>query len=464
MIDFELMNRIFFESTCEKWSRLSTFMKGKYAASDSSKDLGPVYSTSVRKAENTGPKRRKLVWVSFLVLDVLFHKTSRIEILEHLAERGYTVYLIAMRSRRKDKFRNPNIHVVSIPLRYSPGISPLVFAGILFFFLPFYIAFLNPDFIVTEPDISVLGLIWAPVLSRLRRCRIVLDIRSTPVETKGLLGYIQALFFTFSVFWAKRFFDGMTIITTLMKKEVCAEYRVDPGFIGVWTSGVSPTLFNPEKYREKGSQLRQEFGLTHKFIVFYHGSFSAKRGAIECIKSIEMLKGKYENVVIFFLGSGPALPEMQSMIQRRGINHRVFIHDPVDYSEVPKYIAMCDIGIIPLANCSDWRNQCPLKLLEYLCMEKIVILTDIPAHLQVIGQNRCGIVVSSASATEIAEAIKYAYDNKEKLKEFESCGRAIVNMKYTWKKVAADFDGYLSSLETPARQARSSAQVRYLGW
>ena len=400
------------------------------------------------RVENKNLRRKRLVWVSFLILDTFLHKTSRIEILRHLAKRGYTVYLIAVRSRRKYELGNSNIHIISIPLRYVPAISPIIFVGMLLIFLPCYIIYLNPDFIVTEPDISIFGFIWASLLSPFRGFKLALDIRSTPVETVGLRGYLNTFVFNISVFFAKGFFDGMTIITIPMRKEICDKFDIDSRFVGVWTSGVSLTLFNPKKYDEEAMKLRRKIGLTDKFIVFYHGNFGVERRTTEFIKSMEILRSKYPDLVFFLLGSGPALPEMKNIIQKGRIQDRVIIHNPVDYTDVPKYVAMCDIGIVPLPDLPDWRHQCPLKLLEYLSMEKAAIVTDIPAHREVIGNSKCGVYVSSANAKEIARAIAYAYNNKEKMKRFGSYGRAIIRRKYTWNKAAEDFDNYLSALKS----------------
>jgi glycosyltransferase involved in cell wall biosynthesis len=400
------------------------------------------------RGEKNAAERKKLIWVSFLILDVLLHKTSRIEILEHLFERGYTVFLIAPRSRRKYQPENSHIHIISIPIRYVPIISPLLFVATLLFLLPYYILSVKPDFIVTEPDISILGLIWTPLLARLRSFKVVLDIRSTPVETEGVGGYLtRNLIFNASILVAKKFFDGITIITALMKKEVCNKYRVNPKLVGVWTSGVSPTLFDPQKYMNARIALRNRMGLDGKFVVLYHGNFGVKRGIVECVKSIEMLGSKSQGLVLFLLGSGHVLPEIERITVSRGLKDRVIIHPPVEYRDVPSYIAMCDLGIIPLPDLPDWRNQCPLKLLEYLSMEKVVILTDIQAHREVVGDSNCGIYIRSSDPAEIAGAINYAFDNQEKLKKFGYDGREIISRKYTWNKVAEDFDRYLSAVK-----------------
>ncbi|MGB9693454.1 MAG: glycosyltransferase, partial [Fervidobacterium sp.] len=124
----------------------------------------------------------------------------------------------------------------------------------------------------------------------------------------------------------------------------------------------------------------------------------------------------------------------------------VMFHPPVPHSKVPEFIAMSDICIVPLPDLPQWRNQCPLKLLEYLAMNKPIIATDIPANRNVLGANKCVIYVRTANPNEIAKAIAYAYENRKMLKEWASCGRAIVEEKYSWTKVAGNLEAYLYSL------------------
>jgi glycosyltransferase involved in cell wall biosynthesis len=321
-----------------------------------------------------------------------------------------------------------------------------MFALVLWFFLPVYIIVSKPDFIVTEPDVTILSSIPGLFVSRFRKAKFILDVRSTPVETMGFRGFQQNLWFTASVLVAKKLFDGMTIITYLMKKEVCSKFDIDPSEVGVWTSGVSTKLFDPENCISDSKKLKRKLGLTGKFVVFYHGAFSLTRGLTETIEAIKMLIHKHPNIVFFLLGTGPNVTDLRALIRKEGLQENVIIHNPVDQSEVPKFIGMCDICIVPLPDHPFWRFQSPLKLLEYLAMEKVVILTDIPAHRAVIGKAKCGVYISSVNPMEIAKAIEYVYLNKDSLKERGKIGRKIVKREYTWEKVAGSLENYLLSI------------------
>jgi glycosyltransferase involved in cell wall biosynthesis len=274
-----------------------------------------------------------------------------------------------------------------------------------------------------------------------------LDIRTPPVTRSG---YIENLLFKTVILITKKLFDGMTIITPMMRNEICSKFSINPKTVGVWTSGVSTAIFNSEKY--DGIALRKKHGLHDKFVIFYHGAIGQSlaqgqaRGILASIKSIEILKNKCPNLILFLLGDSRSCQWVKELVVDCGIKDNVILHDKVNYEDVPKYIALCDCALVPLPNLLIWRNQSPLKLLEYLAMEKVVIATDIPANRYVMGESKCAIYIPSASPEEIAKAILYVHDNKEKLKEWGISGRKIVEEKYAWDKVAKDFENYLFSL------------------
>ena len=397
----------------------------------------------IKTDESNHCQRKKILWVSLLLLDVQLHKTTQLEILKNLSERGYDTSLIAMRSKNMFQTKNSQVRIISIPLRYIPIISPIMFALALLFFLPLYIIISKPDYIITDPDISIFSFLPMLPLFKFYKIKIVLDIRSIPVEITGIQGFLRNLFFIASVFIAKKLFDGITIITFPMRQDVCEKYDINPKRVGVWSSGVSMELFNPEVHNSKDANLRRELGLTGKFVVLYHGIFSENRGLTETIEAMSIVKRAKYNVVFFLLGTGPIVKSLKDMVHAKKLHDTVIIHDKVAYEEVPKYIAMSDVGIVPLPDHPYWRLQCPLKLLEYLAMKKVVVLTSIPAHQTIIGKEMCGLYFSSINPIEIAKSIIYAYNNREKLEEWGLSGRKIVAKKYSWEKVAGDLETYL---------------------
>jgi len=390
------------------------------------------------------PQKKKIVWISNLILDVDLHKTSRIEILRALAKRGHEVSLVASYSSKRSLPELTDVHVVSIPLRYVPFFSTAAYVLLVLLYLPFLFLRWKPDFVIGEPNATILSLVPMLLFPRSKRPKIVLDIRTTPVIILGIDRYLKTSFFDIALQTAKKFFQGITIITELMKKQVCKNYNINPRFVGVWTSGVSTILFNPENY--DGNEMRKRFGLRDKFVVFYHGLFSGERGIIETLKAIETLKSTCPNLVLFLLGRPVGSFKPKGIIRKLGVQNMVIVHNSVSYVEVPGYISMCDVGIVPLPNLPIWLYQCPLNLLEYLAMKKVVIATDIPANREVLGESKCGIYASSTDPKEIADAIVCAYNNRKTLRKWGAYGRMVIEKRYSWEKLAENLENYLLKL------------------
>jgi glycosyltransferase involved in cell wall biosynthesis len=387
-----------------------------------------------------------MLWIVSMISGINTYQTSLIEILNNLEKRGHTVALVGIQPSNKRLIHNPRVETVFIPCKYMPVLSPVIFYLAMTILLPFYIVFSRPDFIFFEPDISALASIPSLWISKLTHVKFIMDIRSTPVETFGLRGSLQRLSFNLAVIAARETFNGMTIITPSMKQEISETFGMNPAAIGVWTSGVSKALFNPEVRKSNGEELRKKLGLNGKFVVFYHGSLTATRGILESAEAMGRAKDKNPHLVLFLLGAGPIFTRIEELIKKEGLEANVIVHRPVPYVEVPNYIAMSDVCIIPLPHHPYWNSQSPLKLMEYLAMEKPIILTNIPAHKSIVDNSDCAIFIPSAKPEIIADAIQFAYENKNKLSEWGKTGRKIVTERFTWEKISEDLENYLLSI------------------
>jgi len=392
---------------------------------------------------------RRILWISFLFMDKSLHKITQIEILRHLAKRGYSVFLLALYSHEKIKTDYSDLKIYSLPMKERPIIANALFVLLLLFFLPFYIMRFEPTYIIVEPqDGTAFSLIPIALLPKSKRPKIILDARTSHfIEAKNSRKFSD-FFFDNSFYVAKKLFDGVTTITPMMKQDFSKKYNIDPKRIGVWTSGVNTELFNPQNFARERTELRKKFGLTDKLVLLYHGSFGVSsgvgsRGIVETVESVALLKNRIDDVVLFLLGSGECSGRIMELVQEHEIQDRVIIHSPVDYKDVPRFIAMCDVGLQPFPDRSEWRSQCSLALLEYLAMGKPVIATPLPLNLYVMGNCKCGIYVSSADPADIAKGILFVYSHKRELEQWGSFGKTVINEKFSWEKVAESFDEYL---------------------
>jgi len=317
--------------------------------------------------------------------------------------------------------------------------------GNLFFAAFYYIVVYRPDVVISCPD-SVF------VLSPIGICRKILpfefdlitDIRTIPVELSGVTGKLKDIVFSISLKLTGKCFDGLTVISPFMRKMIARKMNLDEEKIGIWRSGVSTEHFDPcspSWLMMKG--LKKELGLADKFILIYHGSLSANRGIDETIKAVDIVKNLYPDI-----GGGASRNALDDLIKKLGIEAHVKLVDSVSYEQIPFFLAISDIGILPFPNLLWWRVSSPIKLLEYMAMEKPIIATEIEAHRDVLRSGSHAVFVSSNHPAEMARAIIWSRKNRTRLKKCGKEGRKIVETEYTWDHQAEKLEYYLNSLKS----------------
>jgi len=384
----------------------------------------------------------KIIWTNCERFDRNLDKATWVEMTKCLLKKGHLVHLVLPYSGNRHDF-GLGKNIVYLPTVPWRGLYSLGFALTLsLYFIP--VVLLNTPNIVLLGEKTFFPLVPFMVLSKLRliKTKFVLDIRTIPVEVHDLLDRIKEQIYK-AVVWLTNFFsDGITVISPLMKKQICDEYNIDENSVGIWSSGVSLETFSFEAI----GHINEPHFCNKEFIVMHHGALTQSRGLQETVKAIKLLNSKYPDIAFFMLGDGKAKDELESLIRELDLENNVFLHKSVPYEDVPKYIASCDIGILPFPNLNWWRVSSPLKLMEYLAMGKSVIVTNIEAHREVLNGLPCGIFIKSHNVEEIARAIERVYHRRHELRKRGRMGREMVIRKYSWDKQAENLINFLKAL------------------
>ncbi|MFH1932383.1 MAG: glycosyltransferase family 4 protein [Pseudomonadota bacterium] len=305
---------------------------------------------------------------------------------------------------------------------------------------------LDVDVVVVWPfnlhQILPLWFLWRKVL-RHRRPKFVLDVRTLAVELpRNWKGKQQQKRFDTSVRIAFRYFDGLTMITEKMKRDLQTEANNFKKKLCVWSTGVDPNLFDPDNVDD----IRSELGFKDRFVIMYHGIISRNRGLQQAIEAIAMVRKSHPEVMFFLLGKGPAQNEIEEQVRNLGLGKHVIIHPPVPFEEVPKFIKSAQAGILPFPDLDWWNTSSPIKLNEYLAMGKPVIVTDIAAHRAALGKLKCGFFVPNHQPDSLARGIKTVMEKEPELAALGEIARKTAIERFTWERQAVKIKTYFQDL------------------
>ena len=387
----------------------------------------------------------KIVIVNHIYLETELSSTTQLEVLRALNELGHPSTLVVPFNEAGDSGpAAPGVERVNIASRHW-AVSSALFNLKLIGRLARIVLRDRPDLVMID-HLAVFGAAPFMLLSSLSRRfpRFVFDVRSQPVEGRGLSGFLREAEYLAALAISARVTPGLTFLTRPMGAHELGRVRSRRSY-GVWESGVDTTVFEPERWKSRGAQLRHELGLDDSFVVFYHGDVSAKRGLDLAVRAFAQLNqdGRAPKSIFVILGDGTARQELERLAQDLGAPVRFLGRVP--YSDVPGYIAMSDIALIPLPDLDDWRNQHPLKFTEYLSMKLPVIAPASPAFTTIAGDSEVVEYLTEVSPQAIADGVAKCFEGRDDLQKRTKGSRQLAE-RYTWKRIAGRLVAYAKTI------------------
>ena len=387
----------------------------------------------------------RILWIIKKYFDKASDRTVRLEMIKHLRILGNEVTLITGFKDETPSFGLGDA-IKYVPSIKKPGFNAITFLFFSYLYTLFYIFKNKPDVVILDFWTFWIGFPF-DVIARLRgRPRFFVDMRTfhygLKSDTFSVLDHVLRFLTDVSMLYSKYLHAGMTVITPELKRQVLSRYRFRGDRVGIWASGVSVETFNPRRLDVEDVP-RELKRLRDKFVVMHHGSLSFNRGLLETVEAVSQLKDRYSNIVFLLLGDGIAKGKIVSLAETLNLKDSFFFVGQVSHEVVPYYINVSHVGIMAYPDIEYWKVNNPIKLLEYLAMEKPVIVTDSIAFREVIGTTECGIFLDSQDPPTIAKAILYAYERRDELEEMGKRGRRIVEEGYTWAKQAERLDAFL---------------------
>ena len=371
-------------------------------------------------------------------------ESTTVKPLAELARRGHQVTFLALTASKSIVRRTvPGFNLDLVPkLKELPVLCRVFFEFVAVWRLLKSIARLDA---VILDNYSVPMLF--PVLLLRRLCShtpvLLLHIETNVVEEGELRTLAVTFLDALSIKLASILFDKILFSSQMMMDLYQKMYRISTSKIGVWANSVEAN-FAETTNEKKTTLLRQELGLTGQVGFLYHGWISKSRGTIELVEAFRILKERSTNATLVLLGYGPEREAISRYIAAHNLEDVVKLRGPVDHSEVPTYIAACDAGITTIPDHIWFRYQNPIKVLEYLAMNKPMIVSDIPAHRWIIGNKPVALYLKGTDPYSIADGVCTFLKSANSFDP--TLGKRIVEERFTPEKIADMLESQILSL------------------
>lgn len=180
--------------------------------------------------------------------------------------------------------------------------------------------------------------------------------------------------------------DAVTVVSSFLQKRSGGNRLVH---------GADCTFFDSARYDR--SVLREQWGVTGKFVVLFAGTVFPHKGLEEIIDAFQILDD--ERLVLMVAG----VDNVHVRALKAYAKHRVCFVGPHPHDRMPEFLALSDTVILPLKDTPHAHAQVPGKVFEAMAMAKPIIASNVSDLREIL--DGCGIVIRDDSASEIANGL-----------------------------------------------------------
>jgi glycosyltransferase involved in cell wall biosynthesis len=172
------------------------------------------------------------------------------------------------------------------------------------------------------------------------------------------------------------------------------------------------------------------------FRVLFAGNVGEAQGLDTLVKAASVAKERGAAIDWIVVGSGRALPDLQSSIAESGVEDVVHLIGRRPLDEMPLYLGAADALYVGLRGGGSVGATIPSKVQAYLAAGRPILAALTGEAVELIERSGAGIAVRPDSAVALAEAaITLSELTDEELAAMRSAGRACYRQHFTQKGI-----------------------------
>ena len=207
-------------------------------------------------------------------------------------------------------------------------------------------------------------------------------------------------------------------VSVFQQKGYSGPHQVIPQF------GVAEGLFSPPEQRDLG-----------ELKIGFAGRFVAEKGVDLLIRAVAELGVGERPWSLHLAGKGPEEDTLKQLSQQLGIASHVVWHGSLPSAEMPRFLQMIDVLVLPSRTQPNWAEQFGRILVEAMACETVVVGSNSGEIPHVIGE--AGLVFAENDLEGLAAHLRTLLHDSTLCQELGKQGRKRMLGRYTQQQIAS---------------------------
>jgi len=168
--------------------------------------------------------------------------------------------------------------------------------------------------------------------------------------------------------------------------------------------------------------------------VFAIGRHVWNKGFDLLMRAFAGIAGQFPDVDLIIAGDGPEHARLLALAERLSLAGRMHFPGYTDRAATVRYFRHCDLFVSPSR-----EESFGIANLEAMAAAKAIVATRVGGVPEIVHDGRNGLLVSPDNPAELGTAIARLLENPSLACAFGRKGAALVEQRYRWERVAADY-------------------------
>jgi PEP-CTERM/exosortase A-associated glycosyltransferase len=181
------------------------------------------------------------------------------------------------------------------------------------------------------------------------------------------------------------------------------------------------------------------FGLAGKTVIGFFGSFYSYEGLELLLRAVPELQSRQPEIAVLLVGGGPEAENLRALARGLGLGEAVVFAGRVPQEEIRRYYDLVDVFVFPRISTRLTELVTPLKPLEAMAQERIVVASSVGGHRELIRDRETGYLFPPDDPHSLAEGVLAALADRRSWPRIRERAVEFIETERSWARSVAGY-------------------------
>jgi glycosyltransferase involved in cell wall biosynthesis len=264
------------------------------------------------------------------------------------------------------------------------------------------------------------------------------------LKSHSILNRILVSFIRKAEEMATKYSERIISVTPHIGTYLIENYKCAPDKVIIIGNGVNLKKFYPIRDETLLEQWRKKVGISkEEIIIVFVGNLAPWQGVETLIEVAPLLLRKIRNIRFLIIGDGILKKPFEAKVNSLGVSDHFVFTGMVIYKEVPLYINIADICVLPKKRLKSGYS--PIKLYEYMACGKPVVASRVEG-LEFIEEEGTGRLTEPEDIINLEKTLYNLIKEPQERLRMGGKGFQIARERFSWKSRVTQIEEVLKKM------------------